>query len=160
MAGFIKIEGVEGESTDKNHDKWIKILSVGQSVNRPVSIGSDGSSMKGSVRCGDIAVVKEADKSTTKLIGMVCKGTKLKEVLIDLTTDTGEGERVTYLQWKLTNAYVSSYDVSGGAEDGQTPTESLGLTYEEIEWTYTPIDQDGKVGGPIPQTWKVGPGTE
>lgn len=160
MAGFIKIDGIDGEATDKNHEDWIKILSVGQSVNRPIAVGSDGSTTKGSVQCGDIAVVKEADKSTPKLLGAVCKGTKFAEIIIDLTTDTGEGERNTYLQWKLKNAYVSSYDVSGATDGGQAPTESLGLTYEEIEWTYTPVNKDGSPGGAIPQTWKVGPGTE
>ena len=160
MSGFIKIDGIDGESTDKNHKDWIKILSVGQSVNRPIAVGSDGSTTKGSVACGDIAVVKEVDKSTPKLLGSVCKGTKFSEITIDLTTDTGEGERNTYMQWKLENAYVSSYDVSGGASDGAVPTESLGLTYEKITWTYTPVDQKGKPGGAIPQTWDVGAGTE
>lgn len=160
MSGFIQIEGIEGEALDTNHENWIKILSVGQSVNRPIQVGSDGSTTKGSVQCGDIAVVKEVDKSTPKLLGAVCKGTKFGEITIDLTTDTGQGERVTYMKWKLENAYVSSYDVSGGANDGSVPTESLGLSYEKITWTYTPVDTAGEPGGDIPQTWDVGKGTE
>ena len=160
MAGYIKIDGVDGESTDKNHEQWIKIVSVGQGVHRPISVGSDGSTTKGSVSCGDIAVVKEVDKSTPKLIGLVCKGTKIGEIKIDLTTDTGEGERTVFLTWTLKNAYVSSYDVSGATDSGAPPTESLGLSYEEIEWTYKPVNKDGSPGGDIVQTWKVGPGTE
>lgn len=161
MSGFIKIDGIDGESTDKNHKDWIKIQSVGQSVNRSIQRCVSGSTTKGSVSCGDISVVKEVDKSTPKLVGSVCKGTKFSEITIDLTTDTGEGERVTYMQWKLENAYVSSYNVSGDASpDGSVPTESLGLTYEKITWTYTPVDQKGKPGGAIPQTWDVGAGTE
>ncbi len=160
MAGYIKLTDIEGESTDKNHEKWINILSISQSIMRPISIGAAGSTTKGSVSCGEISVVKEVDKSTPKLIGAVCKGTKFAEVTIDLTTDTGAGERLTYLQWKLKNAYVSAYNVGGGASGGSVPTESLGITYESIDWIYNVIDEKGKSQGKVEQGWNVGKGAE
>ena len=160
MSGFIKIDGIDGEARDKNHENWIKIISVGQTVSRPVQIGGDGSTLKGSVECGHVSVVKEVDKSTPALLGAVCKGTKFSEITIDLTTDVGQGERVTYMQWHLENAYVAGYNVSGSADGGAAPCESLSLTYEKIKWTYTPVDKDGEPGGAIPQTWDVGAGKE
>lgn len=159
MSGFIKIDGIDGEARDKNHENWIKIVSVGQHLSRPVQVG-DGNTLKGSVTCGDIAVVKEVDMSTPALLGAVCKGTKFPEITIDLTTDVGQGERVTYMQWHLENAYVSDYSISGSADGGSPPTESLSLSYEKIKWTYTPVDKDGEPGGAIPQTWDVGAGKE
>jgi type VI secretion system secreted protein Hcp len=160
MAGFIKIKGIEGQAIDKNHKNWIKVESVSQSLSRPMQRTASGTSTNSSVQCGNVVVQKQVDKSTPKLIGAVCKGTKIDEITIDLTTDIGQGERVTYLQWKLKNAYVSDYNVSGMAEGGGYPLENLALSYEEIEWVYTPVDEKGKAGGAIPQTWNVGAGTE
>ncbi|MCU7860874.1 MAG: type VI secretion system tube protein Hcp, partial [Candidatus Thiodiazotropha sp. (ex Lucinoma kastoroae)] len=34
---FMKIEGVDGESTDDAHNKWIELLSFSHGVSQPVS---------------------------------------------------------------------------------------------------------------------------
>ena len=34
---FMKVEGVDGESTDDQHQKWIELLSYSHGVAQPVS---------------------------------------------------------------------------------------------------------------------------
>ena len=73
MAGYIKIGDIEGESTDKNHAGWINVLTVSQSLSRPMQSGISGSTrQRASVTCGDVIITKEMDASTPKLIQACC----------------------------------------------------------------------------------------
>ena len=36
MAGFMKIDGIDGESTDSKHDKWITIKSLSAGAHRSI----------------------------------------------------------------------------------------------------------------------------
>jgi type VI secretion system secreted protein Hcp len=97
MAGYLKIGDIKGESVDKDHKDWINLLSVSQSLTRPMSAGISGSTrQRASVTCGDVVCVKEMDASTPKLIQAVCDGTVFPKVQIDLCTSTGAGARVPY----------------------------------------------------------------
>ena len=161
MAGYIKIGDIKGESTDQGHKDWINLLSVSQGLSRPMRAGTSGSTrQRASVDCGDLVMVKEVDSSTPKLIEACCDGTVFPEVKVDLCTSSGGDSRIPYYQWTLTNVHVTSYDCSGGAQDGQIPTESLSLNYEEIRWTYTKMGKDGAVAGKVESGWKVEEGVK
>lgn len=160
MAGYLKIDGIEGESVDKGHEKWINLLSVSQGLSRPMKAGASGSTrQRASVDLGDVVLVKELDSSTPKLIHALCDGKNFKEVLIDLCTSTGGDGRVPYYQWKLEQVFITSYDVSGAATDGGVPTESMSLNFEKIHWTYDKMGKDGKSQGKVPASWDVEKGT-
>ncbi len=156
MAGYLKIGDIKGEATDKGHKEWINVLSISQSLSRPMKSGISGSTrQRASVTCGDVIVTKEMDASTPKLIQAVCDGSDFKEVQLDVTTSTGAGGRVPYYMWKLHNVRVSSYDVSGQGDDGGVFYETLSLNYEKIEWTYDKMGKDGKSTGKIDASWQV-----
>ena len=156
MAGYIKLGDIKGESVDKNHKDWINLLSVSQSLTRPMSAGISGSTrQRASVTCGDVVAVKEMDASTPKLIQAICDGTVFPEVSIDLATSTGAASRVPYFQYVLTNVMISSYSVSGATDGPQVPTEQFSLNYEEITWTYDKMGKDGASKGKVDASWKV-----
>jgi type VI secretion system secreted protein Hcp len=152
----VKIGDIKGESVDKNHKDWINVLSVSQSLTRPMSAGISGSTrQRASVTCGDVVLIKEMDASTPKLIQPVCDGTVFPKVEIDLCTSTGAASRVPYYQFELVNVMVSDYSVSGATDGPQVPTESISLDYEEIRWTYDKMGKDGASKGKVDASWKV-----
>ncbi|MEZ6136663.1 MAG: type VI secretion system tube protein Hcp [Pirellulaceae bacterium] len=156
MAGYLKIGDIKGESIDAAHPDWINLISVSQSLSRPMQSGISGSTrQRASVTCGDVVVTKEMDSSTPKLIEANCDGTVFKEVLIDVCTSTGGKQRVPYYQWKLEQVMVSSYDVSGQATDGGQFYETISLNFEKIAWTYDKMGKDGKSKGKVDATWDV-----
>lgn len=161
MAGYIKIGDIKGEAQDKDHKEWINLLSVSQSLSRPMRAGVSGSTrQRASVDCGDIVCVKEVDASTPKLIEAICDGKNFPEVKIDLVTSTGAEGRMPFFQWELKNVRVTNYDVSGATQDGAVPTESFALNYEEIRWVYDKMDKAGSSVGKVESTWKVEEGTK
>jgi type VI secretion system secreted protein Hcp len=150
---FIKFEGIDGESSDSSHDKWIDVLSMSFGVNRPTE-GSGSTRRTGSVEMNDISITKEIDKSTPKLMEAICRGRINPTVEIEVTTNIG-GTYATYYRIELTNVRVTNYWVSGGTSGDDVPTETVALNFEEISVTYSEFDEEGKSKGNIEYVWKV-----
>ena len=151
-AAYLKFDGVDGEAKDDKHEKWIDVLSFSQTITR-----GDSSSLSAGASAGpvfhDIVVVKELDKSSPKLAESIAMGKVFPKVEIHLTSGAG-----TYYAYELTNVMVTSYSISGDADD--RPTEEVSITFEEIKVTYTEYENDGKSKGNIEYTWKVEEGTK
>ncbi len=156
-AAYLKFDGVDGEATDANHDKWIDLLSFQQTISRESSAASGSTRQRGAAVFGDIVLTKQLDKSTPKLQEAIASGKVFPSVEFELAADYG-GSRATYLKYELKNVMVTSYSISGSA-DG-VPTEQLSLNFEEIKVTYTEFDSSGASKGNVETTWKVEEGTK
>lgn len=139
---YIKIGDIKGESQDKDHKDWIDILSVSQSVSRPTDQSAGGGGRKSVAERSDYIVTKYIDKATPKLAEACCQGTYFPEVNIELTRSGGNKQ--PYMVYTLKNVVVSSYSVSGAADDDTPPTEEIALNYETIEWKYIEMDAAGR----------------
>jgi len=161
MSGYLKVGDIKGESTDDGHADWINLLSVSNSITRPMGAGASGSTRhRSSCTFGDVVCVKEVDASTPKLQEAIADGTNFPEVLIDLTTSSEGGKRLPYLQWELKQARVSSYSVSGATDGSQVPTEQISLNFEEIKVTYDKLGKDNKSAGKVEYSWKIEEGVK
>lgn len=107
---FLKIAGVEGESTDKDHDGWIDVLSYSSSSIQPRSAVTGTSRDQGSVSMSDFTVTKELDKATPKLNEALAKGTIIPKVELELS-----GSRQSTI-YTLKDVVVSSITKSGSKE--------------------------------------------
>ncbi|MEO7651360.1 MAG: type VI secretion system tube protein Hcp, partial [Bryobacteraceae bacterium] len=123
---FLKIDGIPGESTDDAHKDWIEILDYNHEVRQPASatVSSAGGAGAERVEHDDILVVKLLDKSTPKLLEACCKGTHIKEVIMEMCR--AGGDKVKYMEVKMEEVIISSVKSAGSAK-GQNgfPTESL-----------------------------------
>lgn len=155
MAAYIKFDGVDGESEDKDHKKWSDLLSFSQSLHKPGGGATGAARRRGDVVLEDIQVTKQLDKSSPKIAEAVCKGKVFPKVEIEVTASITDSGRVTYYKYELKNVSVTSYSVSGGGQSEDKPTEDLSLNFEEIKVTYTENDREGKKKGNIEYGWKV-----
>jgi type VI secretion system secreted protein Hcp len=135
--GFLKIDVINGESTDENHKDWIEILSYSHGVEIPVS-GTGGGGITGPSVHEDIVVVKELDKSSPKLYLHCCQGQRLNQVIMELCKSAGDRPR--FLKYELHDVIVTSVRPGGSSDGDPIPTEEVTLNYGKIEWTYTEID--------------------
>ena len=149
---YLKIGGIEGESTDQAHEGWIDVLSVSQSVTQPASaLASSGRRTSQRVIMQDFSVVKTIDKATPKLYLACCSGQRIPTVEIHLVTT---GALQPYMIYKMENAIISSFDVSGGS-GGDAPTETLSLNFSKISWEYVKFDPDGRASAPEKAEWDL-----
>ena len=148
MAGFAKFDGVDGESTDAQHDGWVSFLSLDWGVSQLG--GSTGQSRRrGSVVVDDVVLMFEYEQAMPKLLESCLRGRQIPKLEIELTSTSG-GARATYLRYELKNVMVSSYSVSAaGDHESGPPKVSLSINFEEIKVTYTKFDAAGGVVGTV-----------
>jgi type VI secretion system Hcp family effector len=157
MAGFAKIGSIEGQSTDKNHDKWINVDSVSSPVSRSITDGAkDQERTRGTTTLHDIVLTRPLDKSSVKLAEACAKGTFFDKVEIHLSTQVKEQEE-PYLKYVLENVIITSYNFSGTAAGNPQPMESITLNFTKIEWTYVTIDpKTGDKKGQVAANYDLG----
>jgi type VI secretion system secreted protein Hcp len=151
---FMKIEGVPGESTDGKHATWVELLSFSHGLSQP-SGGISAGRSAGKATHQDFSVVKALDKASPKLALYACNGSHIKSVTIELCRSTGD--KVKYMEYKLTDVIVSSIKPAGSAKGADVrPIEEVTFNYGKIEWSYSEIDPvSGKSKGDVKANWDV-----
>jgi type VI secretion system secreted protein Hcp len=124
-AAFLKIDGVQGESTDAQHPGEIDVKSFHlKAMNTP----------GGKVAFGAAELTKNYDKSSPQLLQKVANGTHIKTVSFSFRRPGTEN----FLVYKLDDVVVTSYEQGGDA--GVSPLlEHVGLTFSKIAVSYTPV---------------------
>lgn len=136
MAGdiFLKLDGIEGESTDDAHKGEIELLSWSWGVDQPVGPRSTGgSATTGKANHSDVIVTKLYDSSSPDLALKACTGATIKEVVLTQRQADADAA-IEAIKFILTNVVISSVAIAGnGAE---VPTEQISLNYGGITWEY------------------------
>ena len=157
MGLFIKIDGIEGESTDAAHVKWILCDSASLPVFRSIPGGAvDAQRTKGETSLGDISCTRQLDKSSPKLMAATALGKFNKEVLVEFTTTVNE-KTETYLKWKLENVVFTGYSVHGNSSGEPLPSEQVSMNFSKITYTYTEFDsKTGSKKGNVEVAYEAG----
>jgi type VI secretion system secreted protein Hcp len=154
---FIKIDGVPGESTDDKHKDWIEVLSYSWGLSQPKSASASTAGGASAERADfqDLSIVKALDKASPKLALACAQGKHIKEVKLELCR--AGGDKVKYMEYKLTNAIITSVRRGGSSQGGETlPLEEIAFDYGKIEWTYTQQKrEDGSGGGQVSANWDL-----
>lgn len=151
---FLKIEGIDGESTDDKHQKWIEILSYAHGVTQPVSgVSATGGRTGGRADFADFSLTKTVDNATPDLNIYCAKGQHIPKVELELCLATGD--KHTFLKYTLEDVIISSVSPSGASGGSDKPMEALSFAYGKIKWEYTPIDHTGKAGSTTGRTWNL-----
>jgi type VI secretion system secreted protein Hcp len=146
---FLKVEGVEGESTHEGHRNEIDVLSWNWGVSNSGSFGSGGGGGAGKATFSDISITKTLDKSSPILFKMCATGQHIEEVKLKgskILTNKKISE--DYYTITLSDVVVSSYQQSGSSGD-QIPTESISFNFAKIKVEYKPQNPDGTLGDPV-----------
>ena len=152
---FLKIDGVDGESTDAKCRECIHIESFSWGTTNPSATGAHGAGGgggAGKVSVHDISITKMNDKSSPDLMQAAASGQHIKEA--KLTCRKAGGDQQEYLTYTLENVLVSSYSTSGQGSSSGRPMESLSLNFTKVTFQWT--DASGKVknlgAGQTPQS--------
>ena len=106
---FLKIEGVDGESTDDKHKQWIDIDSY--SLNRAAQT---------------VQIVRRTtSRSSAKLALFCAQGQHIKKAVLHVRKSGGD-----YMKIELENVLITSYQTS--ASSSGIPTESFSLNFTKV----------------------------
>ncbi|MDP6579390.1 MAG: type VI secretion system tube protein Hcp [Vicinamibacterales bacterium] len=146
---FLKIEGVESESTDDKHKGEIEVESWSWGETQTGTAGHAGGQGAGKVAPQDMMISKRVDKGSPTLFIACATGHAFTKGTLTMRK-AGEGQQ-EYLMINLEGILVSSYNVSGSGEGEIIPMEQLSLNFAKFEMSYKEQKADGSLGGEVKQ---------
>jgi type VI secretion system secreted protein Hcp len=150
---FLKIDGVDGESTDDKHKGEIELVSWSFGGTNAGSFSSGGGGGTGKVALQDFSFVKRLDKASPKLFTACCTGEHVKSAT--LVCRKAGGDQQEFLTIVLTSAIVSTYQSGGSAGSDVIPMDQVSLNFAKIEVKYKEQKPDGSLGGEVIGGWDV-----
>ena len=150
---FLKVDGVDGESTDDKHKGEIELTSWSVGGTNAGSFSSGGGGGSGKVVLQDFHIVKKADKASAKLFAACCTGEHLKSAT--LTCRKAGKDQQEFLKIVMTNVLVSSFQTGGSEGSDIIPMDQVALNFGKIEYKYKEQKPDGTLGGEIIGGWDV-----
>jgi len=150
---FLKIEGIDGESTDSKHKNEIDIESwAWGETNSGTAASSGGGGGAGKVSMQDFSFTMKVSKASPKLLLACATGEHLKTAL--MTCRKAGGEQQEYLKIKFSDCLVSSFQTGGSAGD-IIPVDQISVNFAKIEYEYKEQKPDGSLGGAIKAGYDV-----
>ena len=143
---FLKIDGVEGESTDDKHKNEIDVLSWSWGETNAGTHAGGGGGGAGKVSMQDFHFVMKGNKATPKLMLACATGQHISEAT--LTCRKAGGSQQEYLVIKFKDLLVSSYQ-TGGSQGDVVPTDQISMNFSKIEFEYKPQKPDGSLDAPV-----------
>jgi type VI secretion system secreted protein Hcp len=143
---YLKLDGVEGESTAELHPNELELLTWAFGVSSSASPLVSGGGGAGKSKPTDLVFVSYISKASPKLYQLVCTGKHVKTAVLS-AVKIGDS-RQQYLTVTMSDVLVTSYQVAPGESDG-VPLDVVHLDYAKISYSYRPQRNDGSIGDPI-----------
>ena len=164
---YVKIDGIDGDSNDKSHSKWIEVVSFSHGAVQNVGAGR-ATDVSGRGAFEPFSFVHLIDKATPKIQQFCMSGQKIAKVQFQVCRAVaGKQEpvyEVTMENVKISKASIKSV-VSGsngaasmidsfqGADGAYMPLEQVELVAGKITWKYTAIKPDNTKDGAVEATF-------
>jgi type VI secretion system secreted protein Hcp len=150
---FLKIDGVQGESTIPGHLNEIDVLAYSFGASNSGSTGTGGGGGAGKANFQDLSLTKRVDGTSPVLLLACASGQHFGTV--ELKGVRGKNTKMEeYLIIKLTNVLVSSVS-AGGTDGGDASAENISFNFEKIQFIVRKTNPNGTLGAPVTMTWNV-----
>jgi type VI secretion system secreted protein Hcp len=153
---FLKIDGIEGDSTDKAYEKQIEVLSYSTGLAQSIGgvASAQGARTGGRADFAPFAVVKRLDAASPKLASYCASGKSIPTIKLALCRATDE--KTKFMEYTLSGVIVSSVNTSGsGSSEDPIPMEEVSFVYNKIQWAYTSTSADGVKGAEQQAGWDL-----
>ena len=150
---FLKIDGIEGESTDSKHKNEIDVQSWSWGATQLATGHTGGGSGTGRASFQDVSFTKTMDKSSPALLQHLSNGKHIPKATL-VCRKAGENP-LEYLKMTLEDIIVTSYQTSGAAGGGEILMENITLNFARYKFEYTLQDAKGKSSGSVNAGWDI-----
>jgi type VI secretion system secreted protein Hcp len=149
---FLKIDGIKGESVDKDHKDEIQIESWSWGAAQSSTGASSGRS-SGKSCAQEINFTKLIDKSSPLLAAGVMSGGVIPNAVL-IGRKSGGDKPVEFLQYEMKNVLISSYSIAGS--NSSLPMDSFSLNFASVTIEYKTQKPDGSAGDPTRVSFQGG----
>lgn len=146
---FLKVDGIEGESSDSKHKGSIELESFAFGVKQTGATGGGAGGGAGKAEFSSFRIAKLYDASSPKLFHATAAGTHLKSAQV---TFRRRGDNpIEFLTYKFEDVLVDAYDQGGYKE--QPLLEGVGFAFGKVTIEYRRQKPDGSLDSPIVASW-------
>ena len=139
---FLKIAGVDGESTDDKHKGEIEVLSWSWGITQSGTMAHGGGGGEGKANFNDFNFTHHIDKASPVLMKACATGEHIKEATITVRK-AGKGQQ-EFLIIKMADIIITGVAPSG-AGDGAATAEHVAIQFAKVDLEYKPQKQDGSL---------------
>jgi type VI secretion system secreted protein Hcp len=148
---FLKLDGIEGESTNAKHAGWLDVDSWSWGENQPVQPATGSGASVGKVHFQDFRFTTRVSKASPKLFLACASGQHLKQAqLVGVKAGKTQQE---FLTWTFSDVLVSSYQ-TGGTEQA-LPMDSVSLNFSKVSVAYKAQKADGSLDTAVTAGWDI-----
>lgn len=144
---YMNISGIDGESTEVTHNKWIELETISWGVS------SDG--QRGTPSFTDLVWTQTMDKSFPKVFEDLVKGTVRSLIQIDFVTQIANSPQV-FFHMAFKETRMTKVELAGTT--GALPLVSGAFNFEEVVVEYTEYDSTGRKKGTLSAKWNLNEG--
>ena len=168
MAGFdvfLKLDGIDGESTTKGHEKEIEVVSYDQSIDSTVPSGGGGGGGAGKATFSGVRIRKLLDTASIPIALACASGAPYRKrafrvpprAPLDFYVVALEDVVVTHAGQCATTGTQSplAFETLAKSSAGAALLEEVTLHFGKIRWEYRPIGPKGTGLPPITGGWDV-----
>jgi type VI secretion system secreted protein Hcp len=146
---FLKVEGIDGESTDDKHKGEIDLESWSWGETNSGSFAAGGGGGAGKVVMQDLHVVSKMSKASPNLMIACATGQHIKKAV--LTSRKAGGKQEDFFVVTMSDVLISSYQTGGHNSSDVIPTDQYSINFAKIEFEYKEQKADGSMGGAVKQ---------
>jgi type VI secretion system secreted protein Hcp len=127
---YLKIGGIDGESSDRAHPKWIELISVAWETGmaRGIAGCTPGRECRGNITAEHVTITKTVDKASSKFEAAKQEGHRFPSAILHLVKN---------------GAVVGTYTFEGLAvtnyrrlPQGGPPTEQITMAFQKVDWSH------------------------
>lgn len=151
---FLKLDGIDGESTDKGHKNEIEIESFSWGASNSGSAAHGGGGGAGKVSMQDFSFTTRVSRASPQLFLACASGEHIKSAL--LTVRKAGGQQQDFLKVTMSDLLVSSYKAEGSSgADADVPMDQVSLNFAKIQVSYSAQRPDGSLEGAVTAGWDL-----
>lgn len=150
---FLKIDGIEGESTDAKHKGEIEVESFSWGVSQTGTLAFGGGGGAGKAQFQDFHFTSPTSKASPTLMLGCATGQHIK--VATLTARKAGKEQQEFLKITLTDILVSSYQSGGSSSSDTGPADQFSLNFAKVQFSYQAQKPDGTLDAAVLAGWDL-----
>jgi type VI secretion system secreted protein Hcp len=149
---FLKLTGIEGESTVDAHQGEIEVLTWTMGMAQSGGTQAGGGRGAGKVHVQDLALTKLVDRASCNLMLACCSGKRIAEGVL-VIRKAGQTP-LEYLKITMDDIIVSSVSLAASSQEDR-PTESISLSFAKFRVEYKEQQSDGTIAPSGTMGWDI-----
>ncbi len=146
----IKFDGIDGESTHKDHKGEVAVLSWSWGLTSAAGASTGAAAGKRKAVPQEMRIVHRYDKASPILAKQAVLGRHVPSAVLT-ARKAGEGQK-DFLKVTMKEVFITSVQASEG---GEGATEEVAMSYGAIDFEYRPQNDKGSLGSPVQFGWNI-----